>query len=230
MPKTAFYVSGKLPQETLFLLLTFIVIFIVMILSPDVTTALLIIGLLVGVAVYLRNQHEKLTYRDSGVLPGSPEFPSGAAVTPAPFAPSGAPVTPAPFAPSGAPSGSPSGAPYRGAIDVDGETDMYALEYDEFGEYGHEDSPYSAAMSAPYGNPFDLDSMGSPAAARADFDDEANNDEMDGDERITYQQRSRNDPTRVTAGTMNRHKMLDPYLRGEVEEEADSPWWGRHEV
>ena len=210
MPKTAFDVSGKLPQETLFLLLTFIVIFIVMILSPDVTTALLIIGLLVGVAVYLRNQHEKLTYRDSGVLPGSPDFPSGAAPAPAPFA--------------------PSGAPYRGAIDVDGKTDMYALEYDEFGEYGHEDSPYSAAMSAPYGNPFDLDSIGSPAAARADFDDEANNDEMDGDERITYQQRSRNDPTRVTAGTMNRRKMLDPYLRGEVEEEADRPWWGRHEV
>ncbi len=53
---------------------------------------------------------------------------------------------------------------------------------------------------------------------------------MDGDELMTYQARSRNDATRVTAGTMRRVKEMDKYFREEVEEREDIPWWGRHEL
>ena len=59
--------------------------------------------------------------------------------------------------------------------------------------------------------------------------EETNDDLIDGDERMVYQSRSRNDPTRAIAGTMDRRRELDKYLREEVEEEENRVWWGRHE-
>lgn len=82
----------------------------------------------------------------------------------------------------------------------------------------------------PDGNPMNLGRDASPAAACPCIDDEANNDEIDGDERITYQLRARNDETRVIAGLMNRRSELDKFLREEVEQEENSRWWGRQEI
>ena len=69
------------------------------------------------------------------------------------------------------------------------------------------------------GNPFDVSRLAAPQAAGACTDDEANDMEMDIDEQNANQVRSRNDETRVVAGTMNRRRWLDPYLREELDEE-----------
>lgn len=79
------------------------------------------------------------------------------------------------------------------------------------------------------GNPTRSARSAAPQAAPPCIDDEADNSELDADERNTYQQRARNDATRVEAGIMNRRTDLDKYLREEVEEREDSQWWGRHE-
>jgi hypothetical protein len=214
MPHNTINGTGIMPQETLVLMLTVVMIFIIALLSPDATTAMLIIGLLMGIAFYLQKpradtsncghsrKYVNIINRDV-----EPRY-----------------VTSAPRRVTSI-DHDRYGMLYRGAIEVGEEHDMYGLDYDE---YGHADRNVNDSTS--YGNPFDRGRIHAPAAAGACPDDEANDDELDGDERITYQQRSRNDSTRVTAGTMNRRKMLDPYLRGEVEEEEDSPWWGRHEV
>jgi hypothetical protein len=109
---------------------------------------------------------------------------------------------------------------YQGAIDID--------EYDT--ELGNHDRSKHENDRAPYGNPFNMNRVSAPHAASACFDDEANDDELDGDERINYQALSRNDPSRTTAGTMGRRAGLDAYLREEVVEEENRVWWGRHEV
>jgi hypothetical protein len=69
-----------------------------------------------------------------------------------------------------------------------------------------------------------------PTSADACIDDEANDDEIEGDERMAYQGLARNDPERVIAGIMNRRREFDPYVRSELEETEDLRWWGRHEV
>jgi hypothetical protein len=100
---------------------------------------------------------------------------------------------------------------------------------DSLSGFGHVDRTRGENEARPYGNPFDTGRTSAPKAAEACADDEANGDEIDGDERITLQASSRNDATRVTAGTMNRRRDLDEYLREEVEEEEDREWWGRGE-
>ena len=69
-----------------------------------------------------------------------------------------------------------------------------------------------------------------PTAAAAWVDDEANDMELDADEACGNNALSRNDATRVTAGTMNRRRDLDKYLREEVEMAENKRWWGRNEV
>ncbi len=65
--------------------------------------------------------------------------------------------------------------------------------------------------------------------SRVCYDNEENSAGLDIDEKNTYQARGRNDHTRVVAGTMNRRRMVDPYMREELEEEEASLWWGQHE-
>jgi hypothetical protein len=96
---------------------------------------------------------------------------------------------------------------------------------DDPGSYGHRDR----TERDPQGNPFDLARIAVDKAPTC-RDDEANADELDIDESNTYQARSRNDATRVTAGTMRRLHEMDKYFREEVEEREDIPWWGRHEL
>ena len=115
------------------------------------------------------------------------------------------------------------GAPfYPGAIDIDDNGEALP--------YGHPDRGAWHNAAAAEGNPFALGRLRPDVAAGAEYDDEANDDELDGDERMANQGTSRNDATRVTAGTMNRRGDVDKYLREEVEEAQDRVWWGRHEL
>lgn len=110
---------------------------------------------------------------------------------------------------------------YPGAID---DLDEYETEAGA----GHVDrSRYDVA---PEGNPFDPMRVSSDLAAAPCIDDEANDDEIDGDERMANQGAARNDATRVTAGTISRLKDMKKYLEEEVEIAEEREWWGRHEV
>ncbi len=112
---------------------------------------------------------------------------------------------------------------YLGAINID--------EYDDSAPgLGQHDRLEGDNSAAPEGNPFNPSRVAAPFAADACIDDEANNDEIDGDERTNYQALSRNDPTRAIIGSMNSRCGLDKYLREEVEEAEDETWWGRHEL
>jgi len=179
-------------QGALFLALTFVLVVIIVLMSPDVMTALVIIGLLLGaVLTYdMMGDHGVRAYCKPPPPPhdlGPPVLLRG----------------------------------YPGAIDIN--------EYDSEPGWGHRDRTERDNEFAPEGNPFNFNRLNAPSAAGACIDDEANDDALDGDERMNYQARSRNDPTRVTAGTMNRRRDFDKYLREEVEEEDDREWWGRHE-
>jgi hypothetical protein len=188
------------------LALFFVLVIIVVILSPDVVTALAIIGLLIGLTTACDSMAGG---GDSGGDSGGSGDSGGCRCC------GGPPVSEERF------HSAPAHGGYPGAIDVD--------EYDTEPALGHRDRAENDNESAPDGNPYNLGRVGAPHAAAACIDDEANNDEIDGDERASYQARSRNDPTRATAGAMNRRRDLDEYLREEVEKEEDRVWWGRHE-
>ena len=100
----------------------------------------------------------------------------------------------------------------------------------EYAEHGAHDRRRGSNRAAARGNAYELSRTAAPRAADATADDEANNDEIDGDERLVYNQLGRNDPTRPMAGVFNRTAWLDQYLREEVDQREEDPWWGRHEV
>lgn len=196
-------------QGALFLALTFVLVIIIVLMSPDAMTALVIVGLLLGLALAYNSMGGRGRDRDDDA-DSPPTSKEGFYL----------PGAPAPYAVS-APRLPARQRSYPGAIDID--------EYDTEPGLGHRDRTEGDNDFAPDGNPFNLNRVGASHAASACVDDEANDDELDGDERMNYQARSRNDPTRVTAGTMNRRRDLDKYLREEVDEEDDREWWGRHE-
>lgn len=202
----------------LFLALTFVLVIIVVMLCPDAKTAIMIVGLLFGfVFAYdvMVDGHALSTHRGGHHIDSYGKFCCTVAPATSTLK---RPVRTVSHRDFGRPRG------YPGAIDPEDDYDT-AQSLKE----GHRDRAVGDNVFAPDGNPFNLNRVGAPYAASACFDDEANDDELDGDERINYQARSRNDPTRVTAGTMNRRCDLDKYLREEVEEEDDREWWGRHE-
>jgi len=111
---------------------------------------------------------------------------------------------------------------YLGAFDTTFDAD--SLQFGSYRDRQEVDNDYF-----PFGNPFVASRSFAPAGGPACFDDEANNEEYDADERITYQARARNDPIRATIGSMNRLKDFGPYVKEELQEEEEKRWWGRHE-
>lgn len=191
-------------QGRLMLALTIVVVLIVVFMCADPAVVAAIVAALVGFcAAYIVLGGQR------GARDGSEHF----------FAP--LPGAPAPYAVSAEPRQAATEHRYPGAIDPD--------EYDSEAAYGHRDLTEGDNDYMPYGNPFNTGRISAPLAADACIDDEANDDQLDGDERNAYQVRSRNDATRVTAGTMNRRQDVDKFFREELEQEQDREWWGRHE-
>lgn len=185
--------------------MTVIVVLVIVLMCPDVRTALRIIAALLALAAVacclMRGAPAAAPQTREGYfpLPGAPAPHAVASMTPPPA----------------------DAGHYPGAIDVD--------EYDTEGAYGHRDLTEGDGDEVPEGNPYNTGRVAYPPAGEACVDDEANDAEMDGDELNTYHARARNDETRVEAGTMNRRKTLDKYFREEVEIAEDREWWGRHE-
>jgi hypothetical protein len=198
-------------KHVVFLAMTFVIIVIIALLSPDLATAISIIGgllLFSWAFIEAGSGEEKDGDPDANAvkegftaMPGAPE-PYAVAV-------------PMPQAPI-------DYGHYPGAIDID--------EYDTEAIYGHRDRTEGDNENMPFGNPYNGGRISAPMSAAECIDDEANDGEMDGDEQNTYQARARNDHERVVAGTMNRRKDLDKYFREEVEEAEDREWWGRDEI
>ena len=96
--------------------------------------------------------------------------------------------------------------------------------------FGFKDLAKNENARSPEGNPFNLMNTSAPVAAPIQIDDEANADTIDYDEMNTYHAKWRNDATRATAGTMNRFRNVDPYLREELDETENEVWWGQNEI
>jgi hypothetical protein len=208
----------------LLLALTVVVALIVILMLPAEAA---LFGLLGALAGYYFACHEGGGGREryTGAPPpppyvplaGSPEV-YGPADEPAPL-PVFSDTVPPPREQMGA-SGAAGRMRYPGAIEID--------EYDTEADAGHVDrSRYDAP---PEGNPYDPMRVRSDLAAAPCVDDEANDNEIDGDERMAYQGAARNDATRVTAGTINRRHDMDKYFREELAEAEEREWYGRHEV
>lgn len=223
--------SAPSQKQVMLLALTFVVVMIIVMICPDAMTALVIIGALLGFyAAYVAAGAADGTGGGFGAEPKAPRWASHHAPAAARCEGGVCPVkegyNPLPGAPAPHALMSVSRAPsdighYPGAIDAD--------EYDSEAAYGHRDRTEGDNEGAPAGNPFNRNRVSFQPAADACIDDEANDAEMDGDELMTHHGRARNDPERVTAGTMNRRRDLDKYFREEVEEAEDREWWGRYE-
>jgi hypothetical protein len=206
------------PADRLFLALTFVLVFVVVLLCRDTTAALVIIGLLLALpALCLAAGEEPGRYFAELVCGDRSSRRSGAARQKEGYWP--LPGAAAPYAAAVPPS--QRALRYPGAIDAD--------EYDEHEAWGHRDRTLDDSDSAPVGNPYDLSRTYSEPAAGPCVDDEANQAEITGDEGMVYHGLHRNDATRVAAGTMNRRRDLQKYLDDEVSVAQDREWWGRHE-
>lgn len=93
------------------------------------------------------------------------------------------------------------------------------------------DLPPLDEKRGPFGNPFDLNNIKTPgqhSMAGGAFDEARV--AIDGDERLAMQGRFRNDPYRVAAGIMRRKDIVDRNVREELDREEDSRWWGRWDL
>ena len=123
---------------------------------------------------------------------------------------------------------------YPGSIDNEipnlGLSKDSAESIPAFYGFGYKDLAKSENAKSPEGNAFNTMRISAPVAAPIKIDEEDNADTLDYDELNTYQAKWRNDATRVTAGTMNRQRDLDPYLREELDETENEIWWSQNEI
>jgi len=100
-------------------------------------------------------------------------------------------------------------------------------------------APGAGAPRLPPLNPYQLDRVESraepwdgPGYGCQDIGDspyaEARNT-MDGDRKVVEYAKWRHDPYRQAAGRLRGRELMDKYFREEVDEEEDRPWWGRYD-
>jgi hypothetical protein len=133
------------------------------------------------------------------------------------------PAEPGPPLEAGAEGAAGAGSPGDAWRDYRGAVDLTRLGGDAYRDASRGDArPAGAPWLAGRDRP-------EPPAAPC-YDDEANDDEMQGDEAAANQGLARNDATRVTAGMVRRHPFVRRYLEEEVAEAQDREWWGTHEL
>jgi hypothetical protein len=191
-------------QGRLLLALTLVIIIVIVLVCADPTIVVALVAALLGFCAAYYALGDR-SHKDRGAQEAFNPLPGA----------------PAPYAVAATPRQAATEHAYPGAIDID--------EYDTEAPHGHRDLTEGDNDFMPQGNPYNIGRVSAQLAADSCIDDEANDDQIDGDERITYQVRARNDETRVAAGTMNRRRDMDKYFREEVAEAEDREWWGRHE-
>lgn len=214
--------GARLSPAQALLGLTLLIIIVVALVAPDLAAALALAALvLVFYVLWLR-----------GAPPGRGE---GAGAAREPYA-TGAPTYERnPAIGLGYASSRPSGGrtAYPGAIRIDPGHAVSAAEHgapDSYLWWGNVDALEADTAGLPYGNPYNTGRLAFPAAAGPCVDDMADDSELDGDEQITYQVRARNDPTRVTAGSIDRKNWFSQYVDEELGQAEARVWWGEHEL
>jgi len=235
-----------------FLALTLVVMIIIILTTKELTTAILLIGLITNFLIissqltllgdrHVAGAHDNIDRNLANTVMVQPVLPrsSGSSLL-ASLSEGMEPVkrerfTTATTAPPGA--GPPAitvtpptsnVAPYPGAIDFGGQH-QGPDGSDQALALGHVDWNAEDRDTVPVGNPYDTDRIANPQAAGPCVDDDAIAI-YDGDELLAYQARSRNDPERVWAGITRRKALVERYVKEELDEKEASQWWGNHEV
>ncbi len=215
-------------MSDLLLALTIVVVLVIILMLPAQVVLFGVLGAILGYYVACRGhggRREGYTGQYTGAPPPPPYVPlAGSAEL---YGPADEPAPLPVFSDTGRPPREQMGASgvagrmqYPGAIELD--------EYETEADAGHVDR--SRYTVVPEGNPYDPMRVESDLAAAPCVDDEANDNEIDGDERMANQGAARNDATRVTAGSMNLRRALPKYLEEEVAEAENREWYGRNEV
>jgi hypothetical protein len=213
------------------MLLTFIIIVAIVMMSESLSDAILVISLLSQFLIIstllsgVDERHNKNTAATS--IPWVPAKPA--------FTPNREGFASRPVIAPGtgiAPGGGRGPAAYPGGLDQ--------LPIYDFGATGPAGTgavyaPVSSGADGPPlapGDPFQLNRIESRAGAEPcdyGYAGEARNT-FDADRQMVEHGRWRNDPHRVVAGVMRRKELVDKYVREELEEEENSPWWGRWDL
>ena len=210
---TLFGDGGILGYEGLFLVITIIVILVVLLTVKNFTLAILIVGLITNFVIIsthltlMGDRHAEMArIKKDSFTTATTALPGGASPS---------------FTNIPADEPGTDDIAYPGSIEEFGE-------YETYPELGHTDWRTTARDDVPYGNPFSTHRIASPQAAGPDDDDYAVV-ALDGDEAITVQARSRNDPTRAWAGSLRQKSLIGRYVSEELDERENCRWWGQHE-
>lgn len=212
--------------QHLFLAATFIIILGVIFLSPDLSSALIIISLLSNflvISTLLVGISEKSAGGDGAPNPaaiGVPWFPmrsgNGFAPDKDEF------VASRPWDPPRQWAASP--APYPGGLEPDD------LDYSA-GADG--DVPGAGAVYRQRGSPprnGDAYPTAAPPKPLSRYDgSDSQPGTFDADRQNVEHARWRHDPYRVADGIMRRKELMSKHVAEELAEKEDEPWWGRHE-
>ncbi|MDF1728292.1 MAG: hypothetical protein P1U53_11150 [Sulfitobacter sp.] len=226
-----------------FIVLTFILIVVIILLSRTLQEAVLLVTMVTGfviTATYINNIGRGLPKGRAPVAPGGGGAapPTGKA-RPGPGPPVDAGGVVAATAPVmstfvGAPADggdSQAGGDWPGGLsdsEMQGILRSSAPDTNETYTYG---LPPLDEKRGPFGNPFDLNNVYTPGQhSMADGTFDEARVALDGDERLAMQGRFRNDPYRVAAGIMRRKDLVDRNVREELDREEDSRWWGRWDL
>ena len=238
-------------RQGLFLVMTFIVMVVVILLSKDATTALVLISLITNFLIissqltliserHEDDESERANRGQDGAV--APDALPWVGATQSGFQ-DGTPLKAKclegstlvdNFAPQPAPG---PAAGYPGGLNSTDLDDMgYSVGpvaslppgtgpvYNVTGENPSPalDNPYSLNRLETRADP----TYGQSGACDYGLAGEARNTH-DADQQIAQHARWRNDPYRVAAGIMRRKDLMDKYVREELDEEEDSYWWGR---
>lgn len=204
-----------------FIVLTFILIVVIILLSRTLQEAVLLVTMVTGfviTATYINNIGR-------GLPMGRPPVDAGGVVA------ATAPVM-STFVGAPADGGdSQAGGDWPGGLsdsEMQGILRSSAPDTNETYTYG---LPPLDEKRGPFGNPFDLNNVYTPGQhSMADGTFDEARVALDGDERLAMQGRFRNDPYRVAAGIMRRKDLVDRNVREELDREEDSRWWGRWDL
>jgi len=210
-------------RQRYFLVLSLVVIVAVVMLAPNLTTAVIIVGLMTNFLfmstqlMQLSNQHQRTLGEPGG---GRPDPNVGISA--------GFRDEPEGFGNYGAAAHSRMGAaPYQGAVTLK----PFGPDAGDVGPYRapmYTEAPESGGTPIPIQDRYNLDRIGGDS--RQNPCEHPAVDVFDADERNVHLVREKNDAHRVVAGGMRRKDQLSRYLKEELDEEENSHWWGQWDV
>ena len=229
-------------RQGLFLVLTFVVMVAVIILAKDIAKALLLISLLTNFLIISSNlimiserHHYEIddwAQAASGISSGYPLLAASSGFTQGPSDMRSVQGTSGTYKEEFASTPHHNPAAYPGGLEPEDIASM-RLDVGAVPSLPPGAGPaYTPTSESPYpapGNPYHLNRLESrPTAYPCHTGPAAElRDTHDADRKTVDHARWRHDPYRVAAGVMRRRELMDKYVREELDEEENRPWWGR---